>query len=96
MLTFKRIKNILKKIISLLVVILSILLLISCDKNTTTNKRISINNDSADLSSRVKLFPDGTLVSINGIDGQKKSNFKSKDGDFVLMLRAEVEAPTLG
>ena len=85
-----------KKIISLLLVVFSILLLVSCDKNSQTNKRISINNDSAQLSSRVKLYPDGTLVSINGIDGQKKSSFKSKGNDFVLMLRAEVEAPTLG
>lgn len=85
-----------KKIIIAFLLISTMMLLVSCDKNTTTNKRISINNDSVDLSSRVKLFPDGTLVSINGIDGQKKSNFKSKDSDFVLMLRAEVEAPTLG
>jgi hypothetical protein len=85
-----------KKIISLLVIIMSIMLLVSCDKNTVTNKRISINNNSAELSGRVKLFPDGTLISINGVDGQKKSTFKSRSEDFVLMLRAEVDAPTIG
>ncbi len=84
-----------KKIIGLLLIISIMILAVSCDKNTVTNKRISINNNSADLSSRVKLFPDGTLVSINGIDGQKKSSFQSRGEDFVLMLRAEVDAPKI-
>ena len=57
-----------------------------------SNERILINNNAGDLSSRVIIKDD--ILPFYGVDGATLNKISADDSsDFVLVLRAEVEAP---
>lgn len=78
----------------LVLILLPLITLSSCDlfNRVQADDRILINNNAAELSSRVELKDE--QLPFNGVDNGNLSKIISDDGSsFVLVLRAEVAAP---
>lgn len=82
------------KKLPLIMTLLLIVLASSCDffNRGQEDGRILINNNASELATRVEVKDE--IMPFNGIDGRSLTKIASDDSsDFVLVLRAEVEAP---
>lgn len=101
-----------RKYLALFTIFGLVLFISGCGEESTgpdiNDSRITINNNSADLSSRVHIADDGTVVPITGSEddgpdgvvgrvvnpGHRVAS-SNEDGNVVLLLRAEVDPPEL-